>query len=344
MQDSRIALENCFLRGPLPVRGVISRPRRVPGRIGEFICTALFLLLPGASLLAQSSRNPASPGSLNLGVQALYAGEYAKAEMIARQQLRDHSRSVDALVLLARVQMAQGKYPLAFDTLRKALRQSPDHVDALYFAGKLASALSQLEYRQLVQLAPSSSRVHQLMGDTYQSDGDLEKAQAEYRTALSLQPDLIEVELELAETLRTQGHFEEALKHYTAILTRLPRHFPSLFGTGLCFKGLQEVDKSIKFFGLAAGADPGDAPSRFALGAALIQKGEPGKAVEVLKSAVRLDPSLQGAYSLLGRALQLTGQPEQAALAFKQAQLLADQQLQSRQARMKKALDAQAKR
>jgi len=254
-----------------------------------------------------------------------------------------NSRSVGALVLLARVQMAQGKYQLAFSSLRKALVYSPDHIEALYFMGKLASALSQMEYQRLAQLAPNSSRAHQLMGDSHQATGDLDKAQEEYRTALALQPGLSEVALELAEILRTQGRFEEALKLYLQVLERSPRHFPSLYGAGLCYQALQDNDRSLEFFARAADADPKDATSRFLLGAALMRRQEPGKAVEALTAAVHLDPSLQGAYSLLGRALMMTGQRDLAAQAFEKAKQLLDQELQSRQEKAKKAIDAPIK-
>ncbi len=281
---------------------------------------------------------------LKVGLQALFAGDFPKAEGAARKQLAANSRSVDALVLLARAQMAQGKYQLAFSSLRKALVCSPDHIEALYFMGKLASALSQIEYQRLAQLAPDSGRVHQLTGDSYQAAGSLGKAQEEYRTALAIQPDLTEVALELAEISRTQGRFEEALKLYQQILERAPRHFASLFGAGLCYKALQDNDHSIEFFRLAADADPTDAPSRYALGAAFMQKQEPAKAVEALTAAVRLAPSLQGAYSLLGRALLMTGQRDLAAQAFEKARQLSSQESKSRQEDAKKAFGIEDKK
>jgi tetratricopeptide (TPR) repeat protein len=276
-------------------------------------------------------------------VQALFAGDFAKAESAARQQLAADSRSVDALVLLARAQMVQGRYPLAFSSLRKALTYSPNHIEALYFMGKLASALSQNEYQRLAQSAPDSARVHQLMGDGYQAAGDLDKAQEEYRTALARQPELTDVALELAEILRTQGRFEEALKFYLQILEHKPRHFQSLYGAGLCYQVLQDDDRCLEYFKRAADADPRDAASRFALGATFMRMQQPVKAIEALKAAVRLDPSLQGAYSLLGRALTMTGQPELAAQAFEKAKQLMSQELQSRQEKAKKVIDAPVK-
>ncbi len=331
-------------RSPACPRRILFPGNRAKGHVGEFMCVVFLSFLPFPSSLPQSAASPeVAAACMREGVQALFAGDYTKAESAARQQLQLDSRSVDALVLLARAQMARGKYPLAFSSLREALDYSPDHVEALYFMGKLTSALSQMEYQQLAQLAPNSGRVRQLMGDSYQAAGDLGKAQDEYRAALLLQPDLLDVALEVAEILRTQGRFDEALKFYSQILERNPRHFPSLYGAGLCHQALQHDDQCIEFFELAARSDPKDAVCRLALGAAFMRKGEPAKAVEALSAAVRLDPLLREAYSLLGGALRMTGQPEQAAQAFEKARLLLKQELESRQERAIKAINAPVK-
>ncbi len=291
----------------------------------------------GAALIHAEGKIPVSPPNLKLGVQALYAGEYAKAESIVRQQMKVAPRSAEALVLLARVKMAQGKYPLAFGSLRKALDFSPSHIEALYFMGKLTGALSQMEYQQLAQLAPGSARVHQLMGDGFQAAGEQEKAEDEYRAALSLQPDLAEVGLELGDLLRTQRKYEESLKAYAQILDNKPGDFWALFGSGMSYQGLQQFSQAANFFQKACEVVPNHALSRLALGNVLLKLGDIDKAAGSLKLAAGLDPSLREAYSLLGRALQISGQPEQAAKAFEEAQKLLQLELDQRRIKFRKA-------
>jgi tetratricopeptide (TPR) repeat protein len=306
---------------------------------GLAICCAALLLLSGHPLRGQAISPTRSGASLEGGVQALFAGDHLKAQDTARRLLAANPGSVEALILLARAQMAQGSYAPAFKSLRKALGFSPDNIEALYFMGKLSSALSQMEYHRLARLAPDSGRTHQLMGDSYQAAGNMDKAQEEYKAALAVQPDLRDAALELAELLRTQGHFEEALKYYLQILDRNPRHFPSLYGAGLCYQALQDDDHTLEFFERAAQVDPRDAVSRYILGSAYLRKKEPQKAIDALTAAVHLDPSLQGAYTLLGRAFLMTGQHELAEQAFEKAKQLLRQDLQTRQERAKKAID-----
>lgn len=306
---------------------------------GLAICCLAFLLLPGQPLRGQAASPTRSGALLEGGVQALFAGDHLKAETTAKHLLAGNPRSVEALILLARAQMAQGSYAPAFKSLRKALGYSPDNIEALYFMGKLSSALSQMEYHRLARLVPDAGRTHQLMGDSYQAAGNMEKAQEEYKAALAVQPDLRDAALELAELLRAQGHFEEALKYYLQILDRNPRYFPSLYGAGLCYQALQDDDHTLEFFERAAEADSGDAVSRYFVGSLWLRKKEPQKAIDALTAAVHLDPSLQGAYTLLGRAFLMTGQRELAEQAFEQAKHLLREDLQSRGERAKKAID-----
>lgn len=286
------------------------------------------------------SQPPAPSATLALkpGLQALFAGDYPMAEAAALAQLKANPRSPNALVLLARVQMAQGKYQPAYGTLRKALASSPSNVEALYFMGKLTSALSQMEYQQLAQLAPNSARLHQLMGDGFQAAGDSGKAEAEYKTALSVDPGLLEVAAELGEILRTQGRFEDALKYYDQVLEKDPRHFTSLFGAGMCYQALRLNEKVIEFFARAAKVEPGDAQVWVVLGNAWLTAEKPDKAAAALKEASRLEPNLRQAHTLLGRALQQLGQTEQAAQELEKARLLMDKELLQQREKTRKAI------
>jgi Tfp pilus assembly protein PilF len=305
----------------------------------RMIIGLVFLSYPFAwQMWSQTISGPsASFPNLKLGVQALFAGEYAKAEAIAQQQLKVAPRSADAMVLLARVQMAQGKYPLAFGTLRKAQAIAPNHTEALYFMGKLSGALSQMEYQQLARLAPDGARIHQLLGDGFQATGELNKAEAEYRAALSRQPDQWEVGLELGDLLRTQQKYEEALQVYSKVLETKPVEFWALFGSGMCHQGLQQFAQAAGFFQKACEAVPDNALSRLALGNVQLKNGEAEKAAASLKMASTLDPSLRDAYALLGKALQISGQPELAAKAFAEAQKLLQLELEQRRIKFRNA-------
>jgi tetratricopeptide (TPR) repeat protein len=297
----------------------------------------IFFLFLAAEVASQKASGPlVTAPSLKSGVQALFAGDYPKAEAAARSQLKTNSRSPEALVLLARVQMAQGKYQPAYAALRKALISSPSNEEALYFLGKLTSALSQMEYQQLARLAPGSARLRQLTGDHYQASGEIAKAEEEYQAALAADPGLLEIAVELGEMLRTQGRFEDALRYYGQVLEKDPGHFTSLFGAGMCYQALHQVKKTAEFLEQAARAQPGDAETWMALGNAWIAAGNSENAVAALREATRLDPDLRLAHTLLGRCLQQLGRPEEAAREFEKARLLMEKELEQQRQKTRK--------
>jgi Tfp pilus assembly protein PilF len=112
--------------------------------------------------------------------RALYQGNYGRSASLAENYLKSHPRSPVGRILLARAQISQGKYPLAYQELRKALRADPKNIDAFYYLGQLSGILSKTEYQRLYTLAPDSARVHQLLAESYRVQEKTDKAEEEY--------------------------------------------------------------------------------------------------------------------------------------------------------------------
>ena len=62
-------------------------------------------------------------------------------------------------------------------------------------------------------IVPASSELHNLLGLTYASNGDLEKAIVEFREALRLAPDSAATHWHLGAALASRGAHEEAIRH-----------------------------------------------------------------------------------------------------------------------------------
>ncbi len=241
MPKCPIASCNFPLRGPALLLEIIFPGSRVRRHMCEFVCLVFFSFLPFESSLPQSAARPeVAAAGLREGVQALFSGDFTKAEIAARQQLTVNPRSVDALVLLGRAQMARGKHPLAFSSLREALDYSPDHVEALYFMGKLTSALSQMEYQNLAQLGhaylsysiscferienidPGSARLFQEAGDHYLIQGELDRAIESYEKARDADPSIPEVHFLLGQFYLKRGDREKAMQAVDQALALTP--------------------------------------------------------------------------------------------------------------------------
>ncbi|HEX4948378.1 MAG TPA: tetratricopeptide repeat protein [Blastocatellia bacterium] len=269
----------------------------------------------------------AQTASLNEVSKALSRGEPERAAAFAMTHLKTRPNDANARVLLARAVLAQGKFQMAYDELRKALSIAPNHIDALYYLGLLAGALSQNEYQQLYTLAPNSDRVHQLLAESFRAQENTAEAEAEYLAALQANPRSVEVLIALGELKRTQSKFDEAIAYYAQAEQIGPLNYDIAFGLGTCYSYKQDHPKALEYFRQAVRYDSNVGAARFALGNTLFQLEQTAAAIAELKAAVTLEPKLRQAYFLLGRAHQKLGNKLEAQAAFKKVDELSQAEL-----------------
>ncbi len=269
----------------------------------------------------------AQPTSLNDASKALSRGEPERAAALAVTHLKTRPNDANARVMLARAVLAQGKFQSAYDELRKALSLDPNHIDALYYLGLLAGALSQNEFQQLYALAPNSDRVHQLLAESFKAQDNASEAENEYLAALQANPRSVEILLALGELKREQSKFDEAITYYAQAEQLGPLDYNIVYGLGACYTYKQDHPKALEYFRQAVRFDANSGAARFALGNALFQLGQTAEAIPALKSAVALEPKLRQAYFLLGRAQQKLGNKLEAQAAFKKVDELSQAEL-----------------
>ena len=204
------------------------RRLRAPGP-GEAVATVL--LLTRISLPLHGEQSPA----LTECAKALYRADYERASSLAKEYVKAHPQAAEGRILLARAEMAQGKLESAFQQLRRALRADSDHLDTLYFLGRLCVALSQIELQKLYALAPDSSRVHQLLAESYRAQEKLDKAEEEYLAALKADPRSLEVLNALGDLKRSLLQFNEAISYYLQAAGIAPRDYDSAYGLGASY-------------------------------------------------------------------------------------------------------------
>lgn len=273
-------------------------------------------------------------GELAESTRALYRGDYERAAAAAANYLKAHPEAPAARILLARVEIAQGKYLLAYQELWKVLRNDPRNIDALYYLGRLCGFLSQMEYQDLYALAPDSARVHQLLAESYEVQENTTKAEEEYQAALKANPRSVKVLDALGDLKRHQFRFDEAITYYSRAAEIEPRDYTSAYGLGASYLYRQEPERAIDYFRRALAVDPNSSAARLALGDALLRAGRPAPAIAELKAAVVLEPKMRQAYTLLARAYQRLGQSPEAEAALKKAHQLTRQDQEARQSQL----------
>ncbi len=296
----------------------------------QFWLLWLALALPGA---AQTT-------VLRESEKALLRGEAQRAEALAASWLKTHPSDAGTQVLLARATLAQGKFQAAYEQLRQALTIAPNHIDALYYLGVVAGALTQMEYQQLYALAPNSGRVHQLLAESFQAQDRPTEAEAEYKAALAANPKSIEVLVALGELKRLQSEFATAATYYNQAVALAPDNYDGLYGLGACLAYQQDHPQAVAYFRRAIAVEPAAAEAKFALGNSLFQLRQFAAAEPELKAAITIEPKLRQAYFLLGQIYQRAGRKEEAQAAFTRFEQMAQEELNAQ--RGQKSLPAGA--
>ena len=272
---------------------------------------------------AQSQGEAQKPGAGLEGItRAFYQEDYSGAASLAEQYLKKYTGSTKARILLARSEMAQSKYELAYKHLKEAVAAEPGNVDALYYLGEVSGILSQSEYEQLYSLSPESARVHQLLAESYQVQENTAGAEREYRAALAANSQSAEVLVALGDLKRLQSDFDEAAKLYAGALDIEPRNYDGIYGLGVCFSYKQDHQRAMEYFRRALNIQPDSAPARLALGFSLTRMRQWEAATKELLAAVALEPKMRQAYYLLGQSYQRQGRSQEAHESFKKAEEL----------------------
>lgn len=261
--------------------------------------------------------------------RAFDGGDYPRAITLAKERLEVRPTDVQAQIVLARGQAALGRFDAAYLGFREALRMDPHSVDALYYLGITAGVLAQGEYERLFNLAPGSSRAHQLLGESYEAQSRTAEAEAEYKAALAANPRSVELLVALGDLARRNAEYDDAVAYYSRAAALAPESYDVLYRLGASHAHRKDHAKAIEYLRQALRRDPASASAHFALGSSLLQTGQTEAAVAELEAATTREPRMRQAHYLLGRAYAALGRREASEAAFARFQEL-----------VKKGLDA----
>src|SRR3981189_625840 len=79
--------------------------------------------------------------ALTESTKAFYRGDYLRAAELAEKHLRAYPKDIPVRSILARAELAQGKFQHAFDRLERFLASDPKNMDALYYLSLIAREL-----------------------------------------------------------------------------------------------------------------------------------------------------------------------------------------------------------
>ena len=230
----------------------------------------------------------------------------AEASTFLSGYLRMADNNPAAYELAGRLAMMLGDYEVAAEHYQWAWDQDPSNRDyhesmtiAMVYAGESDQAIEALKLVAGRYDGETPSWVHAMLGDTYLTAGDLEKATREYETLCEQAPNAAESWLSLGKAHAMQEQYAAAADACTRAI-RLDSSSPeakTLLGYVLLKGG--HTAEAVDLLALTATAHPSDATLQCVLGRAYSALGQMDRAEACFAQAVELEPESQLAWRLL---------------------------------------------
>ena len=294
--------------------------------------------------------NPKHPdANHNMGVLAVGVGKVEAALPFFKTALEANANIaqfwlsyIDALIKLDRIADAKALFDQAkskgatgdgFDQIEKRLvetevnaapgkLQEPHQEQLqslinLYTQGKYQEALTQAS--QLLEQFPSSVVLHNIVGATNKSLGNLDEAIEAYKKAISIKPDYADAYNNMGIALKTQGNLDEAIEAYKKAISIKPNYAEAHNNMGIALREQGKLEEAIGAYTKAIAIKPDHADAHNNIGVALQEQGKLEEAIGAYTKAIAIKSDYAEAYNNMGNAFQDLGNPEKAIEAFKKA-------------------------
>ncbi|MGH9403872.1 MAG: tetratricopeptide repeat protein [Terriglobia bacterium] len=199
------------------------------------------------------------------------------------------------------------------DVVRVLLQTQPATPDTLYTAYRIYSDLAVRSLSELVQKAPDSAEVHEILAQALASHDDFPGAIAQYGKALEIAPGLAGIHYELGLMIlsnsQTPAALQKAEQQFNLNLNADPANANSEYMLGEIAWLRSKPEEALKYYLRSLQFQPNLVDAHIAAGKSLTVLGHPAEALAQLLEAVSLDPQnevahyrLAQAYGKLGRA------------------------------------------
>ncbi len=209
----------------------------------------------------------------------------------------------------------------ALDFLHAMAREFPDDPDVLYAEVHAFSDLSTHASQELAQKAPDSAPAHELLAESYESQGKWKEAEKEYRGILTQDPNLPGIHFRLGRLLLSKANAspdvaDQAKKEFEQELQIDPTNAGAEYVLGELARQDQRWDEAVNCFSRAAKLDASFAEAFLGLGMSLLAEKKYADALAPLEAAVRLEPKNPDAHYNLAMAYTRTGNKEEGEKEF----------------------------
>lgn len=177
----------------------------------------------------------------------------------------------------------------------RLLLVAPDHTGAHHLLGLVAGQLGDYpvaieSLRRAIELSPNADAWNNL-GMAYHGSGSIGEAEDAWRQALLLDPEHSDSLDNLGTILKKAGRFQEALELCEAAVANNPHHGPSHHNLAHVLQRMGRTSDAIVHYRKAVELDPNESNSRKLLGLALWDEGMREEAIEASRKWLEHDPN-----------------------------------------------------
>ena len=287
-------------------------------RIQFLLCLILSVVITGSSRAQSDSKMPADASTIARKAATLAeSGHCVQALPVLKKSLRVEDKELRRKIALDGVRCAMTLHQpdSALEFLHLLAREFPQDPDALYVAIHAYSDLSASSSQELARTAPSSYQAHELLAESFESQGKWEDAEKEYRGILKQNPNLPGIHFRLGRALLSVPNpspdaAAEAKKEFEQELQIDPNNAGAEYVLGELARQSQQWDEAVKHFSHAAKLDSQFGEAFLGLGSSLLSEKQYADAIAPLEVAVRLEPKNPDAHYNLAMAYTRAGRKE----------------------------------
>jgi tetratricopeptide (TPR) repeat protein len=280
-----------------------------------------------SELRALAATNPQSAEIHTLlGELYVQKRDVAHARESFDKALKLQPASVEALGGMVTVLLAEKKLDAARTIIVAQLKTSPDDPNLLALAGATFQTTGDMQraeevFRKAVQLDPANFDAYRSLGNLYMTQHRLEEAKKEYELAASRRPEAaVGARTMVGLILEMQGKRDEARKQYEKVLELNPR--AAVAANNLAWEHAEageNLDVALQLAQTAKAQMPNNGMVSDTLGWVYYKKGLASLAVTALKDGVTQDRSNPLLHYHLGLAYAKNGNREEARRSLEQA-------------------------
>jgi tetratricopeptide (TPR) repeat protein len=252
------------------------------------------------------------------------AGQLSRADQLCSEVLQLSPASAEAMHLRGVIAGQQGDYELAVKWMRRAIRMSPQLVQAYNNLGLFLQPLARRQeaehsFREALRRSPQYAEVHNNLANLLLASGRAEDAITHYRQAALLQPRYADAHFNLGLALQKTGEVRGASESLRKAVALRPGWAAARQALAVAEYALGDVDAAQISFQKALAIEPRLPEAHNGLGNVCFAQGRLAEALAFYDDAIRLDPDCVEAYQNRGLIREELDQPSAALCDYQTA-------------------------